>query len=288
MNLLGELEKRVVCGDGAIGTLLLAAGVPIEHCFEEMCLSDPGRIQKIHEDYIAAGARLIKTNTFGANAVRLERFGLSKRVRDINRAAVDVARSASKNKDVYIAGSVGPLGMSGKEAAALGIDRAECFREQMTALIDSGVDTIFFETFTDLEEMEIAVRAKKEIGDVLEICSFACAPDGRLRCGRLLVDACIRLRNMGANVLGLNCLNEPRDMTGLLPQMPAGYALSVYPTVGQPRRHNSEIVYDLAAESFPEFASEFVRHGARLLGGCCGTTPAHISFLARAIADMPG
>src|ERR1700719_2826986 len=101
MNLLDELETRVVCGDGAIGTLLLDAGVPVERCFEELCISQPERIQKIHEDYITAGARVIKTNTFGANAVRLQRFGMEKRVREINRAAVAVARSAANDKDVY-------------------------------------------------------------------------------------------------------------------------------------------------------------------------------------------
>ena len=97
MDLLDELETRVVCGDGAMGTLLLAAGVPIERCFEELCVSEPERIHRIHEDYIAAGARVIKTNTFGANAVRLERFGMGKRVREINHAAVEVAKSAAKS-----------------------------------------------------------------------------------------------------------------------------------------------------------------------------------------------
>src|ERR1700719_4723134 len=101
MNLLDELETRVVCGGGAMGTLLLGAGAPIERCLEEFCVSEPERIQRIHEDYIAAGARVIETNTFGANAVRLERFGMEKRVREINRAAVAVARSAAKDKDVY-------------------------------------------------------------------------------------------------------------------------------------------------------------------------------------------
>jgi homocysteine S-methyltransferase len=286
MNLLDELEARVVCGDGAMGTLLQAAGVPSERCFEELCVSEPGRIQKIHEDYIAAGARVIETNTFGANAVRLERFGMEKRVREINRAAVAVAGSAAKNKDVYVGGSVGPLGISGEEAAARGIDRTECFREQITALLDSGVDTIFFETFTDLEEMEIALRAKNEVGDVLEICSFSCARDGRLRCGTLLVDAFVRLRDMGAKILGVNCLSDPREMAALLQHIPAGYSLAVYPAAGQPRRHDNDFRYDVTPESFAKCTGDFVTHGARLLGGCCGTTPAHIASLATAIANL--
>ena len=124
MNLLDELETRVVCGDGAMGTLLLNDGVPIDRCFEELCVSEPARIQKIHEDYIAAGARVIETNTFGANAVRLGRFGMENRVGEINQAAVLVARCAAKNRDVFIAGSVGPLGITADEAATRGIDRA--------------------------------------------------------------------------------------------------------------------------------------------------------------------
>ena len=287
MNLLDELEARVVCGDGAMGTLLLAAGVPIQSCFEELCVSEPERIQRIHRDYIAAGARVIETNTFGANAVRLKHFGMEKRVREINRAAVAVAKSAARNKDVYVGGSVGPLGISGEEAAARGIDRAECFREQITALLAGGVDMIFFETFTDLEEMEIALRAKAGVGNGLEICSFACARDGRLRCGTMLGDAFTRLRDMGAKMLGVNCLNDPREMAKLLQHIPARYSLSVYPTAGQPRRHDNDFHYDVTPESFAKYAGDFVTHGARLLGGCCGTTPTHIASLATAIANLP-
>jgi homocysteine S-methyltransferase len=286
MNLLDELETRAVCGDGAMGTLLLAAGVPIERCFEELCVSEPERIQKIHEDYIAAGARVIETNTFGANAVRLERFGMEKRVREINRAAVGLAKNAAKNKDVYVGGSVGPLGISGEEAAARGNDRAECFREQITALLDGGVDAIFFETFTDLEEMEIALRAKNRVGNALEICSFACAPGGRLRCGTMLVDAFSRLSDLGAKIVGVNCLNDPREMAALLRQMPAGYSLSVYPTAGQPRRDHSRFHYDVTPDFFAAWAPDLVTNGARLLGGCCGTTPAHVASLAKAIRNL--
>src|SRR5687768_9328024 len=175
MDFLEELEARVLCGDGAMGTLLLAAGVPLERCFEELCVSEPDRIRRIHEDYIDAGARVIETNTFGANAVRLERFGWEDRVAEINRVAVEVARRAVRGRSVYVAGSVGPLGISAEEATTRRIDRMQCFREQIAALLEAGVEMIFFETFMDVEEMEIAFRAKKNLSDVPEICSFACA-----------------------------------------------------------------------------------------------------------------
>jgi methionine synthase / methylenetetrahydrofolate reductase (NADH) len=283
MNLLDELATRVVCGDGAIGTLLLHAGFPLERCFEELCLSEPQRIETIHKEYISAGAGLIETNTFGANAVRLARFGFEKRVREINRAAVEVARAAAGNRDIFIAGSVGPLGITAEEAATLSIDRERCFREQISALMEAGVDLIFFETFTDFAEMEIAVQAKNDVGIAPEICSFACATDGPLRDGMLLTDAFARLRDLGANIMGVNCLNDPREMAALLRLLPGENLLAVYPTAGQPRRVSGSIEYEVSPELFAAFGRELVANGARILGGCCGTTPKHIAALAQAI-----
>src|SRR5205807_8378732 len=125
MDLLAELEERLVCGDGAMGTLLLDRGVPVDRCLEELCVSEPNRIRAIHEEYIAAGARVIETNTFGANAIRLARFGFENRVAEINKAAARLARQAANQKDVCVAGSVGPLGISGHEAEERGIHRGE-------------------------------------------------------------------------------------------------------------------------------------------------------------------
>lgn len=285
MDLLDELETRVVCGDGAMGTLLLAAGVPIGRCFEELCVSEPDRIQQIHEAYIAAGARLIKTNTFGANAVRLERFRMEGHVSEFNKAAVAVAKGASKDKDVCIAGSVGPLGITGEAAASRGIDRAECFREQITALLEAGVDAIFFETFTFADEMEIALRAMKDISDAPAACSFACKPAGRLRCGTLLVDAFGRLRDLGAKILGVNCMNDPEEMAVLVRQIPAEYLIAVYPTAGSPQLRNGRFHYDVTPQPFAAAMRDIVAKGARLVGGCCGTTPAHIATLEKAITN---
>jgi methionine synthase I (cobalamin-dependent) len=261
--------------------------VPIERCFEELCVSEPERIQKIHESYIAAGARVIETNTFGANAVRLERFGMERRVSEINRAAVAVAKSASENRDVCIAGSVGPLGITVEEATAHGIDPVRCFREQITALLEAGVDAIFFETFTDFDEIEIALRAKNKVSDAPEICSFACGPEGRLNSGTMLVDAFRRLRDLGAKIMGVNCMNEPAEMAVLLQHLSAEFPLAVYPTAGSPRQRNGHFHYDVTPQSFAVSVRDIVAKGGRLIGGCCGTTPAHIAALERAIANLP-
>jgi homocysteine S-methyltransferase len=286
MDFLEELEARVLCGDGAMGTLLLADGIPLERCFEELCVSEPDRIRSIHEDYIGAGARVIETNTFGANAVRLERFGLEDRVGEINRAGVDVAKKAARGRTVYVAGSVGPLGISAEEATARGIDRTECFREQIAALLEAGAEIIFFETFSDVEEMEIAFRAKKKLSDIPEICSFACAPDAQLVSGMPLTEAVNRVRELGARIVGVNCLNDPDGMRRLLKRLPAHDLGAVYPTAGQPHYREGTWVYPAAPEAFATRAREMVVAGARLIGGCCGTTPDHIGALSAAISKL--
>jgi methionine synthase I (cobalamin-dependent) len=285
MDLLDELESRVVCGDGAMGTLLLNEGIPIEQCLEELCVSQPERIRAIHERYLAAGSRLIKTNTFGANAVRLSRFRLEARVGEINRAAVRVARAASEGKEVYVAGSIGPLGMGAEESVARGIDRSDCFTEQLVAQLDAGVDAIFFETFMDSEEMEIALGAKQAISDLPEICSFACVAAGTLPSGLSLGEAFANLNRGGARIIGINCMNDPGEMVTLLDRFPTEFLLAVYPTAGRPRAEGTRLVYDIRPEPFGESARELVRKGARLLGGCCGTTPAHVAALAGSIGS---
>ena len=285
MNLLAELEEHVVCGDGAIGTLLLDQGVPVDRCLEELCVSEGDRIAEIHAAYIAAGARVIETNTFGANAVRLQRFGLEDRVREINRAAAWVAVKVARGKDVCVAGSIGPLGISADEAVERGIDRAACFREQATALLEGGVQHLFFETFMDFGEMEIAVKAAPASDRGL-ICSFACEPEGRLQSGVLLVDAFGRLRDLGVTIVGVNCLNGPHAMVQLLRNLPAGNPLAAYANAGYPKYREGRFVYPTAPDYFAKAAREMVAEGARLIGGCCGTTPAHVAAISAVIAGL--
>ncbi|MDQ6626443.1 MAG: bifunctional homocysteine S-methyltransferase/methylenetetrahydrofolate reductase [Verrucomicrobiota bacterium] len=286
MDLLDELQTRLVCGDGAIGTLLLESGVPLERCFEELCLSEPERVRSFHEQYIAAGARVIETNTFGANAVRLERFGFEAQVAEINATAARLARAAARDRDVAVAGSIGPLGISADEATARGIDRAQCFRDQITGLLDGGAELIFFETFMDLAEMEIALSVKNEISKATAICSFACAPEGRLSSGTPVVEAFRKLQKHGAHVVGLNCMNGPHGMVQLLERVPADYPLAAYANAGYPKYHEGRFIYHTAPDYFGQAAREMVAQGARLIGGCCGTNPSHIKAIAAAIADL--
>ncbi|HEY2614789.1 MAG TPA: homocysteine S-methyltransferase family protein [Chthoniobacterales bacterium] len=286
MDLLDELQTRVLCGDGAMGTLLLDAGIPLERCFEELCVTEPERIETIHRQYISAGARVIETNTFGANAVRLERFGFENRVAEINRAAAQIASKAARGKAVYVAGSVGPLGISEEEAAARGIDRAQCFREQISALLEGGAQLIFFETFTDFREMEIAVQAKNEIGDYLTICSFASAAEGRIASAMSLVEAFARLEERGVKIVGVNCMNDPPAMVQLLQRVQAAHLLSAYASAGYPKYHDGRFIYQTTPDYFAQAAREMVLEGARLIGGCCGTNPSHVAAIAAAISNL--
>jgi len=285
MNLLEELRTRVVCGDGAIGTLLLDRGVAVDRCLEELCVSEPDRVRAIHEEYITAGARLIETNTFGANAVRLARFGFEERAAEINKAAVRIALESARGRDVAVAGSVGPLDISASEAEERGIDRSAIFREQITALIEAGAQILFFETFMNLEEMEIAMRAKPE-SDCTVVSLFACEPEARLQSGVLLIDAFDRVRELGAHVVGANCLNGPHAMVQLFEKLPAGEPLAAYANAGYPRYTEGRYVYPTAPDYFAATAREMVAQGAGLIGGCCGTTPAHIAAMSKAVANL--
>src|SRR5262249_2454577 len=202
MDLLDQLQTRLVCGDGAMGTMLLESGVPLERCLEELCLSEPERVRKVHDAYVEAGAQLIETNTFGANGVRLDRFGFGAKTHEINAAAARLAKEAAYGKDVAVAGSVGPLGVSEEEARDGGIDRSVIFAQQISGLLDGGVDAIFLETFLDYEELELALKARLQVARGLTICSLACEQEGRLPSGITLVEAFRKLIALGADIVG--------------------------------------------------------------------------------------
>jgi methionine synthase I (cobalamin-dependent) len=286
MNLLDELQDHVICGDGAMGTLLLDQGLPMELCLEEVCVSDLDRVCAIHRDYIAAGARVIETNTFGANAARLSCFGFENRVSEFNHAAAKLAKEMAAGKDVCVAGSVGPLGISALEAEERGFDRAQCFHEQIQALLEGGVDLIFLETFMDEVEMQIALEAKNALSDCTTICSFACEPEGRLASGVPIVDAFRKLRGLGAQITGINCMNGPHATVQLLQRIPIDGLLAAYPNAGYPEYTDGRFIYHAAPDYFAQAAREMVAQGARLIGGCCGTNPRTVAAISKAIAEL--
>jgi methionine synthase / methylenetetrahydrofolate reductase(NADPH) len=287
MNLLEELHGSVVCGDGAMGTELMAAGIPMELCLEEVNVSNPDLVFHIHEAYIAAGSRVIETNTFGANGMRLAKHGLESRVRELNTAAVNIARRAVSGKDIYIAGSIGPLGMHSEEVRAQKIDQKAFFQEQVSALLDANVDAVFLETFVDLEEIKIALQAVRELSATTTvICSMVCSEEGRLLSSLPLVQAFRELSRLGANVVGVNCVTGPRAMVRILKRIPVDFLVSAFPNAGYPRYQEGRFIYNAFPEYFGKAAIEFVAEGARLIGGCCGVGPQHIREISKALAGL--
>ncbi|MDB6154308.1 MAG: bifunctional homocysteine S-methyltransferase/methylenetetrahydrofolate reductase [Chthoniobacteraceae bacterium] len=282
MDLLDELQNRVLPADGAMGTLLMERGIPLEHCFEELSLSDPSLVKGIHGEYIAAGARLIETNSFGANSVRLAKHRLEHRVVEINGAAARLARAAAHGKGVYVAGSIGPLGISAEQAGERGIDRAAVFAEQMGALLDGGIDVIQLETFLNLNEILLALEVKHSLSSCPAICSLSCNEEGRLPGGMPLADAFLKLRAAKADVVGVNCVNGPQAMLRLFERLPVEGLVSASPNAGYPQYHEGRFLYSTTPDYFAQAASRLAQSGVRLVGGCCGTGPRHIAAMASA------
>lgn len=258
MDLLEALTSRVVVADGAVGTLLLARGAGQGACLEELCISQPERVEQVHRDYLAAGAQLIRTHSFGANAARLAQWGLERHVGELNWLAARIARDAVKGTDAIVAASVGPTGR-GCEAAAM-------LEEQLGALLDGGAQCVIFETFTDEDELLMALEVKQSLHHCPAVAMMV-RPDARMW---------MRLREAGADVVGINCAGTPMETMMALSGMDLAET-AVFPSAGLPDRGGC---YALEPEEFAEGVQEAITRGARLVGGCCGTAPEHIAALA--------
>ena len=285
MQLATALEE-VLCGDGAMGTLLSERGIPAGSCFEELCLSRPDLVSGIHGEYLRAGARIITTNSFGANALKLANYGLGDRVLEINLAAARLARASVGPLTALVAGSIGPLGLSGSEAEARGIDREEVFGEQIAALLEGGSDLLLLETFQDPEELLLALRVARKLSKQPVITLIACPESGRLPGGAWIGDALERLGQAGADLVGLNCVNGPQAMLRLVEKISPSRPLAVYPNAGRPSYQEGRISYGTTPEYFADLGRRMAEAGAALVGGCCGTSPAHIGALASALRGL--
>jgi methionine synthase / methylenetetrahydrofolate reductase(NADPH) len=287
MDFLEELNSSVLCGDGAMGTELMSSGVPVEVCFEELNVSAPELVSRIHDSYVQAGARLIETNTFGANAARLARHGLQSRVQELNQAAVRLARKSIGQRSIYLAASIGPLGIADPQAEFQEIDRANLFEEQAKAILEAEVDVLILETFVDFEEIQIALNAVRTLDTKIPvICSMVCSEEGRLPSSLPIVQAFRELIRLGANVIGVNCVTGPNAMSRILRRIPLEFPISAFPNAGYPRYHDGRFFYNAAPQYFADAAKEFVAQGAVLVGGCCGVGPEHIRATAQAIAGL--
>jgi homocysteine S-methyltransferase len=274
--------------DGAMGTQLYEGGIPFYRCFDELCLSEPERVRAVHRSYVQAGAMVLETNTFGANHFRLREHTLEDRVREINRAAVALAREEA-GTDVLVAGSVGPIG---KPLAPLGVVTEEeagaAFREQIEALLEGGVDLLLIETISDLAEMTVALKTARALTSIPILAQMTFTEEGKTIIGNKPAEIARRLEELGADVVGANCSVGPQGLLEVIEKMAKAcrVPVSVQPNAGLPRMFGGRYLYLSSPEYFQEYARHFVEAGAAVVGGCCGTTPEHVRAIARAVRGL--
>jgi len=285
-------ESVVVLLDGAVGTELYNRGFYLNQCYDALNLMAAKVVADIHQAYARAGARVITTNTFGANRNKLSKHGFEEELHQINVVGATLARQAAGER-LHVAGSVGPLGLRVEPFGPTSEGEArEMFAEQMRGLLEGGVDLFVIETISDLVEMRQAIRAAQEVAPGLPvIASMTVGDDGRSLYGTTAEVFASRLDEWGADIIGVNCSVGPRPMLETLEHMLSitDKPISVQPNAGAPRLHDGRQIYLASAEYMAEYAKRFVQTGARLVGGCCGTTPEYIRAMRDAIRmQVPG
>jgi methionine synthase I (cobalamin-dependent)/5,10-methylenetetrahydrofolate reductase len=286
-DLLERLKTSPVLCDGAMGTLLYSKGVFINRCYDELNLSQPDLIRDLHHEYLQAGAEIIETNTFGGNSFRLARHGITDRVHEINASGARLAREAAKSFDVWVAGSVGPLGIRIEPLGKTSFDEArDAFRIQVAALLEGGVDLIILETFGYVEELHQAMLAVRDLNSRIPIVAqVTMDEDGNCLDGSTPETFAPRLEEWGADVIGCNCSVGPVAMLDAVERLRAATSvpLSAQPNAGVPRSVEGRNIYLCSPEYMASYARKFVAAGVRLVGGCCGTTPEHIQVMKSAL-----
>jgi methionine synthase I (cobalamin-dependent)/5,10-methylenetetrahydrofolate reductase len=286
-DLIARLKTSPVLCDGATGTLLYAKGVFINRSYDELNLSQPELIRELHHDYLQAGAEIIETNTFGANAVRLARHSMADKVRAINLAGAALAREAAKSFDAWVAGSVGPLGIRIEPLGKTSFEEARAaFREQIAALVEAGVDLIILETFGYIEELHQAMLAVRDLNpNIPLVAQVTMDEEGNCLDGSTPETFAPRLKDWGADVIGCNCSVGPVAMLDAVERLRAATTLplSAQPNAGMPHSVEGRNIYLCSPEYMASYARKFVAAGVRLVGGCCGTTPEHIQVMKSAL-----
>src|SRR6202171_4687898 len=286
----GGLKKSILIADGAMGSMLHEA-VGTQRCFDELNAIEPEAVFRVHQAYIEAGAQIIETNTFGANRFKLAPLGLADDVQRLNSRGVKLAREAreSASREVLIAGSIGPLGI-GVQARHPEPDQIRIiFREQAMALEERGVDLYILETFSYVDELLLAVEAIRSFSGLPIIAQMTYSEEGTAYGDLRPADVAAQLKNTNVQVIGANCTLGPQALLPILQEL-AGVEdvrVSGMPNAGLPTRQGDRIVYPKSSpEYFALFAREAAAMGVRILGGCCGTTPAHIQAMAEAVKSL--
>ncbi len=290
-NIRERLLDGVLLADGAIGTLLVSRGAPTEGPRSPVCISAPELVKEVHDDYVAAGAQILTTNTWDANRAKLTRFDWADSLDKINREGVRLARAAAEGEYVYVTGEIGPLGQLVKPYGPLTKAQVrEIFTEQARILLEEGVDLVSLETFSSELEILEAIRAVRALSkDVPILASLTFLADGKTSFGDDAVHALHAAAEAGADIVGLNCTIGPQEAFDVFHRVVGTLAVpvSVLPNAGYPWTVSGRTVYPATPAYFREVAREFVRTGVAILGGCCGTGPEHIAAMAREVVGKP-
>src|SRR5581483_6936699 len=286
-DFLNRLKKSPILCDGAMGTLLYSKGIFINRSYDELNVSQPDLIRSVHHEYLQAGAEIIETNTFGGNSFRLARHSMADRVREINLAGAHLAREAAKSYDVWVAGSVGPLGIRIEPLGKTSFEEARAaFRDQIAALIEGGADLLIMETFGYVEELHQAILAARDVNPKIPVVALVTV-DEESNCldGSTPETFAPRLEEWGADVIGCNCSVGPVAMLEAMERVrqATSLPLAAQPNAGIPRSVEGRNIYLCSPEYMASYARKFVAAGVRLVGGCCGTTPDHIRVMKSAL-----
>jgi len=286
-DFLTRLKQSPVLCDGATGTLLYAKGIFINRCYDELNVSQPDLIRELHHEYMQAGAEIIETNTFGGNSFRLARHSMENRVREINLAGVTLAKEAAKSFDVWVAGSVGPLGVRIEPLGKTSFEEARAaFRAQIAALVEGGVDLLMLETFGYVEELHQAILAARDVNPKIPVVAHVTIDeDGNCLDGSTPESFSPRIESWGVDVIGCNCSVGPVAMLDVIERVRGltSLPLAAQPNAGMPRSVEGRNIYLCSPEYMASYARKFVAAGVRLVGGCCGTTPEHIRVMKSAL-----
>ncbi|HVT04978.1 MAG TPA: bifunctional homocysteine S-methyltransferase/methylenetetrahydrofolate reductase [Thermoanaerobaculia bacterium] len=281
-------DSHIYLFDGAMGTMLYSKGVFINKCYDELNLRDPDIVLDVHRGYVRAGAEILETNTYGANRVKLQAFGIVDELREINIRAVELARKAAGDA-VYVSGAMGPLGIRLEPYGPTSLEEArEIFREQASTLLEGGVDAFILETFSNVAEIEQAIIAIRELCSVPVIAQMTIHNDGRTIFGVTPTVIGQTLERAGADVIGLNCSVGPDVMLDAIEELASatGKKISCQPNAGLPREVYGRQMYMASPDYMAKYAKRLIQKGVKYIGGCCGTTPEHIKVIADAVRPL--
>jgi len=284
-----EAEKRILVCDGAMGTMIYSQGVYINQCFENLNLTRPDLIEKIHTQYVAAGVDILETNTFGANRAKLTPHGLAEKLTEINAAGVQIARKAATD-NVFIAGSIGPLGIAVEPLGPLSLEEVlDIYHEQARALIQADVDFILLETFSDLPTMRQAILGVRKVSTDIPILSQMTLNEDIETYDGYKPDQVVReLCSLDIQGVGFNCSVGPADMLDAVQAARGACSLplSAQPNAGLPQKIESRTLYLATPEYMAEYAKRFIQAGVNIVGSCCGSTPAHTRAIRSAVRAL--